>query len=141
MTKRKLAYIWSLRNAAADKAGQYVPYKGEQRYMKSVLESLVEALNQTALGDAYELVGVIYDDDAELPRDEGKIKDYGFAYRPGQQWFYPADLQVQGKTLNDLLLSVPSTYRRYPRGTPSMWPARAISSDACMTPWWSWAPM
>ena len=24
----------------------------------------------------------------------------------------------QGKTLNDLLLSVPSTYRRYPRGTP-----------------------
>lgn len=65
MTKRKLAYIWSLRNAAADKAGQYVPYKGEQRYMKSVLESLVEALNQTALGDAYELVGVIYDDDAE----------------------------------------------------------------------------
>ncbi|HCG1157596.1 TPA: N(5)-hydroxyornithine transformylase PvdF, partial [Pseudomonas aeruginosa] len=52
MTKRKLAYIWSLRNAAADKAGQYVPYKGEQRYMKSVLESLVEALNQTALGDA-----------------------------------------------------------------------------------------
>lgn len=118
MTKRKLAYIWSLRNAAADKAGQYVPYKGEQRYMKSVLESLVEALNQTALGDAYELVGVIYDDDAELPRDQGKIKDYGFAYRPGQQWFYPADLQVQGKTLNDLLLSVPSTYRRYPRGTP-----------------------
>ncbi len=25
---------------------------------------------------------------------------------------------MQGKTLNDLLLSVPSTYRRYPRGTP-----------------------
>ncbi|WP_244230327.1 hypothetical protein, partial [Pseudomonas aeruginosa] len=24
MTKRKLAYIWSLRNAAADKAGQQV---------------------------------------------------------------------------------------------------------------------
>lgn len=141
MTKRKLAYIWSLRNAAADKAGQYVPYKGEQRYMKSVLESLVEALNQTALGDAYELVGVIYDDDAELPRDQGKIKDYGFAYRPGQQWFYPADLQVQGKTLNDLLLSVrPPTVGT--RGVPpSMWPARAISSDACMTPWWSWAPM
>ncbi|HHL2157711.1 TPA: N(5)-hydroxyornithine transformylase PvdF, partial [Pseudomonas aeruginosa] len=42
MKKRKLAYIWSLRNAAADKAGQYVPYKGEERYMKSVLESLVE---------------------------------------------------------------------------------------------------
>ncbi|HEK0201964.1 TPA: pyoverdine biosynthesis hydroxyornithine transformylase PvdF [Pseudomonas aeruginosa] len=118
MKKRKLAYIWSLRNAAADKAGQYVPYKGEERYMKSVLESLVEGLNQTSLGEAYELVGVIYDDDAGLPRDQEKIRDYGFAYRPGQQWFYPADLQVQGKTLNDLLLSVPSTYRRYPRGTP-----------------------
>ncbi len=50
MKKRKLAYIWSLRNAAADKAGQYVPYKGEERYMKSVLESLVEGLNQTSLG-------------------------------------------------------------------------------------------
>ncbi|PDO70672.1 N(5)-hydroxyornithine transformylase PvdF, partial [Klebsiella oxytoca] len=110
--------IWSLRNAAADKAGQYVPYKGEERYMKSVLESLVEGLNQTSLGEAYELVGVIYDDDAGLPRDQEKIRDYGFAYRPGQQCVYPADLQVQGKTLNDLLLSVPSTYRRYPRGTP-----------------------
>ncbi|MGC3765376.1 N(5)-hydroxyornithine transformylase PvdF, partial [Pseudomonas aeruginosa] len=43
---------------------------------------------------------------------------YGFANRRGQQWYYPADLQVQGKSLNDLLLSVPSSYRRYPRGTP-----------------------
>lgn len=67
MTKRKLAYIWSLRNAAADKAGQQVAYKGELRYMKSPLEFLAESLNRTALGDAYELVGVIYDDDPELP--------------------------------------------------------------------------
>ncbi len=29
MKKRKLAYIWSLRNAAADKAGQYVPYRAK----------------------------------------------------------------------------------------------------------------
>jgi hypothetical protein len=28
MAKTKLVYIWSLRNAAADKAGQYVSYKG-----------------------------------------------------------------------------------------------------------------
>ena len=28
MAKTKLVYIWSLRNAAADKAGQYVLYKG-----------------------------------------------------------------------------------------------------------------
>ncbi|MED5608740.1 MULTISPECIES: N(5)-hydroxyornithine transformylase PvdF [unclassified Pseudomonas] len=118
MKKRKLAYIWSLRNAAADKAGQYVPYKGEERYMKSVLEFLVESLNQTSLGDHYELVGVIYDDDPQSPRDQEKIRDYGFAYQPGRQWFYPADLEVQGKRLNDLLLSVPSTYRRHPRGTP-----------------------
>lgn len=117
MTKRKLAYIWSLRNAAADKAGQQVAYKGELRYMKSPLEFLAESLNRTALGDAYELVGVIYDDDPELPRDQRKIEDYGFAYRPGQQWFYPAELEVQGRRMNDLLLNVPSTYRRHPRGS------------------------
>ncbi|MCO2325829.1 N(5)-hydroxyornithine transformylase PvdF, partial [Pseudomonas aeruginosa] len=117
MTKRKLAYIWSLRNAAADKAGQQVAYKGELRYMKSPLEFLAESLNRTALGDAYELVGVIYDDDPELPRDQQKIEDYGFAYRPGQQWFYPAELEVQGRRMNDLLLNVPSTYRRHPRGS------------------------
>ncbi|MEN1471561.1 N(5)-hydroxyornithine transformylase PvdF, partial [Pseudomonas aeruginosa] len=50
MTKRKLAYIWSLRNAAADKAGQQVAYKGELRYMKSPLEFLAESLNRTAPG-------------------------------------------------------------------------------------------
>jgi len=118
MMKRKLAYIWSLRNAAADKAGQQVAYKGELRYMKSPLEFLADSLSRTALGDAYELVGVIYDDDPELPRDQVKIQDYGFAYRPGHQWFYPAELEVQGQRLNDLLLNVPSTYRRHPRGTP-----------------------
>jgi hypothetical protein len=34
MSKKKLVYIWSLRNAAADKAGQDVAYKGGTRYMK-----------------------------------------------------------------------------------------------------------
>ncbi len=85
MTKRKLAYIWSLRNAAADKAGQYVPYKGEQRYMKSVLESLVEALNQTALGDAYELVGDLRRRRGAASRP-GKNQGLRFRHRPGQQW-------------------------------------------------------
>ena len=39
------------------------------------------------------------------------------AYQPGRQWLYPADLRVQGTLVNDLLLSVPSTYRRLPRGS------------------------
>ncbi len=60
---------------------------------------------------------MIYDDDPELPRDQQKIEDYGFAYRPGQQWFYPAELEVQGRRMNDLLLNVPSSYRRHPRGS------------------------
>jgi hypothetical protein len=64
MPKKKLVYIWSLRNAAADKAGQDIAYKGRMRYMKSVLESLVEALNDTELGEQYSLEKVIYDDDA-----------------------------------------------------------------------------
>lgn len=117
MKKINLVYIWSLRNAAADKAGQSVAYKDHERYMKSVLESLAEALNQTALGEAYDLVGVIYDDDEQLPRDQKLVSDYGFAYQPGRQWLYPADLAVQGRLVNDLLLSVPSIYRRHPRGS------------------------
>ncbi len=117
MTKKNLVYVWSLRNAAADKAGQPVAYKDHERYMKSVLESLVEALNQTPLGEAYNLVGVVYDDDEQSPRDQKLVSDYGFAYQPGRQWLYPADLAVQGRLVNDLLLSVPSTYRRHPRGS------------------------
>ncbi|REE22789.1 folate-dependent phosphoribosylglycinamide formyltransferase PurN [Paraburkholderia sp. BL27I4N3] len=112
MPKKKLVYIWSLRNAAADKAGQDVAYKSGTRYMKSVLESLVEALNGTELGDQYSLERVIYDDDAGSSVDREKLKEYGFAYEPGKRWFYPPNLRVQSKPVNDLLLAIPSTYRR-----------------------------
>lgn len=118
MPKKKLVYIWSLRNAAADKAGQDIAYKSGARYMKSVLESLVEALNETALGDQYSLEKVIYDDDAGSGTDREKLKEYGFAYEPGKRWFYPPDLRVQGKRVNDLLLAIPSTYRREPLDAP-----------------------
>ncbi|NKI69299.1 N(5)-hydroxyornithine transformylase PvdF [Collimonas pratensis] len=113
MQKKKLVYIWSLRNAAADKAGQEVAYKDGARYMKSVLESLVEALNQTELGQMYSLEKVIYDDDAELAIDREKLREYGFSYEPGKRWFYPPDLQVQGRPVNELLLAIPSAYRRH----------------------------
>lgn len=118
MTKTKIAYIWSLRNASADKAGQYVEYKGEQRYMKSPLEYLAEALDQSPLGDLYSLEAVIYDDDAESPGDCEKIRDYGFSFQEGRQWFYPPHLSVQGRSLNELMHSVPSTYRRLPLNAP-----------------------
>ncbi|WP_151634000.1 N(5)-hydroxyornithine transformylase PvdF [Noviherbaspirillum aerium] len=114
MSKTKLVYIWSLRNAAADKAGQHIEYRGERRYMKSPLEYLVEALNETKLGDAYSLDAVIFDDDEESARDREKLGEYGFTCRPNGQWFYPPDLQVQGKRVNHLLRAVPSTYRRLP---------------------------
>jgi folate-dependent phosphoribosylglycinamide formyltransferase PurN len=116
MSKKKLVYIWSLRNAAADKAGQDVAYKSGTRYMKSVLESLVEALNDTELGDLYSLEKVIYDDDAGSALDREKLKEYGFSYEPGKRWFYPPGLRVQGKPVNDLLLAIPSDYRREPLG-------------------------
>ncbi|MCS3472375.1 folate-dependent phosphoribosylglycinamide formyltransferase PurN [Pseudomonas sp. JUb42] len=114
MGKKNIAYLWSLRNAAADKAGQAVPYKGEQRYMKSVLEYLVEQLEQTALGELYHLETVIYDDDAESPRDREHLAQYGFRHGDGPRWFYPPQLKVQGRVLNDLLTPIPSTYRRLP---------------------------
>ncbi|MFM0341716.1 formyltransferase family protein [Paraburkholderia fungorum] len=116
MPKKKLVYIWSLRNAAADNAGQDIAYKGGTRYMKSVLESLVEALNETGLGDLYSLEKVIYDDDAGSAIDREKLKEYGFSYEPGKRWFYLPNLRVQGKAVNDLLLAIPSTYRREPLG-------------------------
>jgi folate-dependent phosphoribosylglycinamide formyltransferase PurN len=122
MPKKKLVYMWSLRNAAADKAGQDIAYKSSTRYMKSVLESLVEALNDTGLGDLYSLEKVIYDDDAGSALDREKLKEYGFSYepgepgKPGKHWFYPPNLRVQGKSVNDLLLAIPSTYRREPLG-------------------------
>ena len=112
MSKTKLAYLWSLRNAAADKAGQYIEYKGERRYMKSPLEYLVETLNGTSLGDAYSLEAVIFDDDEGSARDREKVKDYGFSCRKGGLWFYPPALEVQGRRVNDLLYGVPSVYRR-----------------------------
>ena len=74
-----IVYIASLRNAAADRAGQLVAYKGEQRYMKSPLEFLVETLNGSALGEAYSLQAVIFDDDEGNPRDREQLKDYGFS--------------------------------------------------------------
>lgn len=118
MEKKRLVYLWSLRNAAADQAGQYIDYQGERRYMKSPLEYLVQALNETPLGDLYALEGVIHDDDDESPRDREKIKDYGFSYRPGKTWFYPPELEVQGRRLNDLLIAVPSKYRSAPLDAP-----------------------
>ncbi|AIO67675.1 formyltransferase family protein [Burkholderia oklahomensis] len=119
MAKKKLVYIWSLRNAAADKAGQQVDYKGGKRYMKSVLESLVDALNDTELGDAYSLERVIYDDDAGSPLDREKLAEYGFSHQPGKRWFYPPELRVQGRLVNDLLLAIPSEYRREPFDSPA----------------------
>lgn len=119
MAKKNLVYVWSLRNAAADSAGQWIDYKGEQRYMKSVLEHLVEQLNTTSLGEKYTLVGVIFDDDMNLATDTEKLKDYGTRRQQSQQsWLYPANLEVQGQLLDDLLISVPSSYRQLPAGHP-----------------------
>lgn len=116
--KKKLVYIWSLRNAAADKAGQHIDYKGGLRYMKSPLEYLVEALNDTSLGKLYSLEEIIYDDDAELPGDQEKLRDYGFSCQPDQLWFYPPLLYVQGRPVNDLLRPIESSYRRRPLNAP-----------------------
>lgn len=118
MAKTKLVYIWSLRNAAADRAGQYIEYKGERRYMKSPLEYLADALNGTKLGEVYSLEAVIFDDDEESARDREKLKDYGFSYRPGRQWFYPPALEAGGRRVNDLLCAIPSTYRRLSLDAP-----------------------
>lgn len=116
MQKTKLVYVWSLRNGAADKAGQYVDYHGDKRYMKSPLEYLVQALNDTPLGDHYSLEAVICDDNPESARDRENIKEYGFAQGQGEHWFYPADLKVQGRAVNELLENIPSTYRALPLG-------------------------
>jgi len=118
MAKTKLVYIWSLRNAAADQAGQHIAYKGATRYMKSPLEYLGELLDTSPLGDIYSLEAVIHDDDEASPRDREKIGDYGFSYQPGGRWFYPPDLRIQGRRVNDLLMAVPSSYRRLPLNDP-----------------------
>lgn len=124
MSRTKLVYIWSLRNAAADKAGQHVDYRAERRYMTSPLEYLARELNETELGDRYSLEGVIYDDDDGSLRDAAKLEEYGFHCRPGRHWFYPPQLTVQGRALNDLLCCVPSTYRRLPLGDPKRVPGK-----------------
>lgn len=112
MTKLKLVYIMSLRNAAADRAGQHIEYKGGTRYMKSPLEYLVEQLNGSPLGDLYSLEGVIYDDDEGSPRDREKLAGYGFRYAPGGQWIHPPELAVRGVPVTSLLHAIPSSYRR-----------------------------
>lgn len=118
MPKIRLVYLWSLRNAAADHAGQPVAYRGGERYMKSPLESLVEALNDTPLGASYSLEAVIHDDDEGLATDREKLADYGFARTPGGPWFFPESLAVQGRRVDTLACGVPSSYRRLPLGSP-----------------------
>lgn len=114
MTKIKLVHVMSLRNAAADRAGQHIEYKGGTRYMKSPLEFLVEQLNRSPLGDLYSLDGVIYDDDEDSPRDCFKLAGYGFRPAPGGQWIHPPELAVQGVPVMSLLHAIPSAYRRLP---------------------------
>ncbi|MDQ0590042.1 formyltransferase family protein [Variovorax paradoxus] len=114
MPKAKLVYVLSLRNAAADKAGQNIDYRGEPRYMKSPLEYLAEALDTTPLGDAYSLEGIVFDDDPQSPRDQAALADYGFAWHPERKWIFPGELRAQGRLLKDMLHAVPSSYRRLP---------------------------
>lgn len=112
--KKKLVYIGSLRNAAADKAGQFIAYKNDKRYMKSPLQYLAEILNTTELGDFYSLVAILYDDDKQSLRDQEKLQEYGFYYQKDKKWFYPHNLQVQGQKLIDISENIPSDYRRFP---------------------------
>ncbi|MCO8593570.1 formyltransferase family protein [Burkholderia multivorans] len=115
MPKKNLVYIQSLRNGAADRAGQPVAYKGGTRYMKAPLEFLVERLNDSPLGERYTLAGVIVDDDEGSAADRAKLADYGFVRTPGRPWILPDGLTVHGTPVDALFCSVPSTYRRLPR--------------------------
>ncbi|MGU7769215.1 formyltransferase family protein [Burkholderia sp. MR1-5-21] len=115
MPKKNLVYILSLRNGAADRAGQPVAYQGGTRYMKAPLEFLVERLNGSPLGERYTLAGVICDDDDGSPADRAKLADYGFARTPGRPWLLPDGLAVQGRPVDELFSTIPSTYRRLPR--------------------------
>ncbi|NMG37013.1 N(5)-hydroxyornithine transformylase PvdF [Azoarcus sp. TTM-91] len=116
MSKMRLVYMWSLRNAAADRAGQKVAYKGGQRYMKSPLQYLAELLDATPLGERYSLEAVISDDDPDSDRDCDKLAGYGFTCGEGEHWFYPPQLTVQGRRMEGLRYAVPSSYRRLPPG-------------------------
>jgi folate-dependent phosphoribosylglycinamide formyltransferase PurN len=115
MPKKNLVYIQSLRNGAADRAGQPVAYQGGTRYMKAPLEFLVERLNDAPLGERYTLKGVIVDDDEGSPADRAKLADYGFARTPGRPWILPDGLTVQGRPVDELFCTIASTYRRLPR--------------------------
>ncbi len=115
MPKKNLVYIQSLRNGAADRAGQPVAYQGGTRYMKAPLEFLVERLNDSPLGERYALKGVIVDDDEGSPADRAKVADYGFARTPGRPWILPDGLTVQGRPVDELFCTIASTYRRLPR--------------------------
>lgn len=115
MPKKNLVYIQSLRNGAADRAGQPVAYQGGTRYMKAPLEFLVERLNDSPLGERYTLQGVIVDDDEGSPADRAKLADYGFARTPGRPWILPDGLTVQGRPVDELFCTIASTYRRLPR--------------------------
>lgn len=117
MKKLNFVYIGSLRNAAADNAGQYIDYKAEKRYMRSVLEYLAEAFNTSDLKDQYNFSGIIFDDDENLPADQQKLAQYGFCYSEDKPWFYPSNLEIQGKRLVDMAECVPSSYRKYPFGS------------------------
>jgi len=114
MPKKNLVYIQSLRNGAADRAGQPVAYRGGTRYMKAPLEFLVERLNDSPLGERYTLRGVIVDDDEGSPADRAKVADYGFARTPGRPWILPDGLAVQGRPVDELFCTIASTYRRLP---------------------------
>ncbi|MFC6632691.1 hypothetical protein [Microbulbifer taiwanensis] len=122
ISKKKLVYVWSLRNAAADRAGQFIEYKQGTRYMMSPLEYLVDQLNTTELGDRYSLEAVIHDDDEQSPRDRAALADYGFA--PGEgtssggQWFFPGEMAVRGRRVTELMISIPSAYRKLPLNDP-----------------------
>ncbi|MFK4754342.1 formyltransferase family protein [Oceanobacter antarcticus] len=118
MKNKNLVYIWSLRNAAADRAGQHIDYRGERRYMMSPLEYLVGQLNDTALGEQYSLKAIIHDDDELSATDCKKLEGYGFSPDERTQWVFPQDLSVWGEKLCDKLCSIPSAYRRYPVGAP-----------------------
>ena len=115
MPKKNLVYIQSLRNGAADRAGQPVACQGGTRYMKAPLEFLVERLNDSPLGERYALKGVIVDDDEGSPADRAKVADYGFARTPGRPWILPDGLTVQGRPVDELFCTIASTYRRLPR--------------------------
>lgn len=126
----KLVYIWSFRNAAADKAGRYIDYKGGARYMMSPLEYLVGKLNNSELGKQYSLVGIINDDDELSAKDQQKIGDLGFAPVEGEEWLFPEGLVVQGKKAKELLISIPSAYRRLPLDSSERKPQKILFEEA-----------